>query len=320
MAPGARRVEIVTREEVTADEIFAVKQLAFGDFLSPEALAKRKRLDERYRGMVERYAREDGRMVGQVTSLHIPTLTREGPWTVAGIAGVATHPAYMRRGVARALTEAVHEALLAEGLDLSFLLTGNMAAYGLYHGLGYRDFALFPRAIKRVGRKRAPPASRLRKARKGDLDRLDAIHRAHTRDLLGFVSRQEGFYRVWVQTGLDLKDIQVLERDGRPVAYGLVEERQGAVLCFEAAARTARDYAALMAHLEAKPKVLRVVVYPSTVARNQDRLARRGYKLEPVSYGRSMALDLTGKRDIREIRLLYGVDEGRFCLMAGDDF
>jgi ribosomal protein S18 acetylase RimI-like enzyme len=314
-------VKIRTYDEVDAEEVFLLNHLAFGVHRGPEFIAKRRRLDKRYSDHYGIYAVEGGRVLGQVLEMRIPTMTREGPEIVGGIAGVATHPAASRRGIARTLLEATHGSLKEDGLTLSFLLTDNMAAHGLYTSLGYRDVSFLPRAVKRVKVKRPPRATRLRKARRRDLPRLDAIHDLFVKGLLGFTQRQDRFFeRRTKSERMFLGGVWVLEKDARVVGYAVSRQRHHVLDCWEVAAASARDYGALLSQMEARKDVVRVTVFPSGIARDHARLAKRGYALEPVSYQRVMAADLTGERGVDEIRHLYGVDEGRFCLLGEDDF
>lgn len=314
-------MKIRTYDEVDSEEVFLLNHLAFGIHRGPEFIAKRRGLDRRYSDHYGIYAVEGCKVLGQALEMRIPTATRDGPVVVGGIAGVATHPAASRQGVARTLLEATHDSLREDDVTLSFLLTDNMAAHGLYTSLGYRDVSFLPRAIKRVKVKRRSKATRLRKAMRRDLPRLDSIHDVFVEGLLGFVQRQDAFLEMRAKTEeMSLDDVWVLERDGRVVGYAVSRQRRRVIDCSEAAAVSARDYDALLSHMEAKPHVVHVAVFPSEVARDHARLTKRGYTLEPVSYERVMALDLTGELGVDGIRDFYGVDEGRFCLLGEDDF
>jgi predicted N-acetyltransferase YhbS len=261
-APGPAVVRIVSHEDVDPEQLFRMRHLAFRSSWDPEFHGEQRVRDARYRRDRGLCALEGDRLLGQVRGLQIPTLTRDGPETVGGLAGVATHPSAARRGVARALIEATHEAYHEDDVRRVFLLVG----------------------------------------------------------LLGFVPRQPGFFSMRVAMDVSLSDLSVVEREGRVTAYAFWRKELQMVECQEVAAATLQDLDTLMAHLESRPGVRRVVMTRVSFHRLRDRLGRRGYAHEPMTYSRVMAVDLRGREGRRALRHRFGQDEGRFVLLGGDDF
>lgn len=67
------------------------------------------------------------------------------PYHVAALGGVATSPAYRRRGLAKAVCVALCKALMDDGIhDISLdVMTYNTAAIALYEGLGFEQGLVF---------------------------------------------------------------------------------------------------------------------------------------------------------------------------------
>lgn len=131
--PAGLTVEAVDdRTQIeTVQDLMTVQARAFGD---PDAVRTTAEDARRFR---ERFAALQlflARMGDSVVSAASLTAPYEG---IAELAGIATLPAFRKRGIAGALTFAVTEMAFAQGIDQVFLTAANAEAGRVYGRAGF---------------------------------------------------------------------------------------------------------------------------------------------------------------------------------------
>ena len=129
-------------DEVDPLEVLHLNLLCLDFALTPERAARLRRLDPRPFSFLAVYAKEEGRVAGQVGVFRLPVVSLDGAQEVGGVWAVSTHPAYARRGIATRLLDEAHARMRIAGLRYSTLGTQrDRVAYSLYRRLGYEDVA-----------------------------------------------------------------------------------------------------------------------------------------------------------------------------------
>lgn len=214
---------------------------------------RRSQLDFRFRDGPKGFcAIEDDTPVGFGGVMHIPTRTLCGEEVVGGVWAVSTDPNYMRRGIGRAIMEAIHAYFRQQGFPFAFLTTyRSWGAYEMYRKLGYIEV---PSVIK------APTAYKFLPAQDavaGDpkiesptQDSVARLFEEFTADSTGFVVRPPDFFSLMVERGGFDTALSVGTEDG----YALVREFNGRIFIREIAARNRTVQTTLLEALEAKGK------------------------------------------------------------------
>lgn len=242
-------MEIMTyRELEIKDEFMVLMELAFWSPLSPTKFEKIMNLDVRLKnGPVGFCAVENGRMVGFVGVMDIPTKTVEGnEKVVGGIYDVATNPCFAKRGICKALMDRAHHYFQEREYPFSFLLTNRtIIAYPLYLKMDYVEvekFSHFPTAYKVLRKDEGEKKSDTRM----NPDTIYQIYREFVKDKTGFVVRQKDFIRLFSQWKSfdDKKSIQ--EKNG----YALLAEVRGSVKIRELISPDDQTYEKLLEQVE----------------------------------------------------------------------
>jgi predicted acetyltransferase len=219
-------MNIVTyRELEPKDDFMMLMDLAFWWPIPPDNMEEWINMDARLKGSPVGFcAVEDGKLVGHVGVMDIPTKTVDGKVEiVGGIWAVATNPGFSRRGICKILMEKAHDYFRSQNYRFSFLCTGRtIIAYSIYKNMGYEE-------VESVNHLKAaykvfhnPKAQE--KSMGGDLD-ADEVYRIYekfTQDKTGFVVRQRDFATVYAKRKRFDDKISIPKPDG----YVLLSESQ----------------------------------------------------------------------------------------------
>lgn len=172
----------------------------------------------------------DSRLVSVVHAVRRRVSSRVGTLGMAGIANVATHPDFQRRGYNTAcLTELLRRLEADPALDFCLLGT-DIHNYYARHGFERWDFA---------GREGTPvgavhPAStdvHLRTATPEDLPALQQVYRLYNEGRPFTVQRPEAYWQTWLN--LDFAQVLVAERSPHSVVGYLFHRIEEEVLLVE---------------------------------------------------------------------------------------
>lgn len=272
------------------------------------------------------FAVEGGEVVGQTWVHRYPYQTPQGPETLGGIAAVATSPAQGRRGIARRVLTEVQAREREAGVGHLALWTNrSWGAHRLYESLGYRDVYHIPVALRSVPVREPRPTVvgvTVRRARRSDLARLEALHERTTRRRLGFVPRRPGVLRTQVSiNGVEvLKNLWVALRAGTPSGYVQVDIAYGKVRCAELIAADVRTERALVAQVEHLARG-RWASFEMVCATDEaSRLRRLGYSSYARSWMVMMGADPRGPRPAKQLVKELGTADPRWLCLRNDRF
>jgi hypothetical protein len=268
------------------------------------------------------YAVVKGKAVSQIVGLRIPTRTVDGKETVLGVAGVTSLPSHTRRGYSYKLFEELHNRFLEEGIRIAFLCTGkSLVAYPLYRKFDYRDIQYFPRAAKPLIKRKKPKGITFRKYRKKDAPEIDAIHKRFTRDLYGFVLRQDDFIGARGKAWTGLKDVlSVVETKKGICGYVIKREMDGDVVLEEYVVPSVQNSDRILRYLESQEKGDYIMTHTFAGKKQMDYFKSRGYRLTHESWDLIMATPLSKSISHRELSRLYQYKKGKFCMLGLDTF
>jgi predicted acetyltransferase len=315
-------MEILRYDEIDQQEAFMLNINALWFPFTPTRISTRIKNDDRWSRDSCLYLVDKGKILSQVAALRIPTKTVDGEETILGVAEVATHPAFTRKGYAAKLMNMFHDRSREEGIRIAFLLTrSSFVAYNLYLKLGYRDLVYFPKCSKPLVRKKKPKDSILRKLKKKDIDKLDDIFDRFSRDLLGFVVRQKRYFDWRLKVSEPLKTmIQVVETKDGVGGYILKRETGGDVFVEEMVVPSKKNLDRIFSEVERGEKGDYITVFPLGGRKQEEYMRSRGYYVDEFSFGTVMAAPLKRSLTHKEIKRLYGVNEGKFCMLELDEF
>jgi predicted acetyltransferase len=315
-------MKILQYDEIDQQEAFMLNINALWFPFTPTRINTRIKYDDRWSEDSSLYLVDKGKILSQVAALRIPTKTVDGEEMILGIAEVATHPKYTRKGYARKLMELFHDRSREEGMRIAFLLTrSSFVAYDLYLKLGYRDLVHFPKCSKPLVRKKKPKNSVLRKVKKKDVDKLDDVFDRFSRDLLGFVVRQKKYFDWRLKVSEPLKNmVKVVETKDGIGGYMVTRETGGDVFVEEVMIPAKKNMDRVFSEVERGEKGDYITVFPLGGRKQEEYMRSRGYFMDEFSFGRVMAAPLKKSLSHKEIRRLYGADEGKFCMLELDEF
>ncbi len=197
-------VKIVPYDEVDPFDVLDLNVLCFDFALTPELVAKIRRLDDRPFPFFALYAVDQDRLLGQVGVFRVPLMTAKGPLEAGAIWAMCVHPAYLRQGIGSALLEEAHRRVRSAGLSFSTLGTSrHWVSHPFYQRQGYLDLAHFASALAHQSALPEDAGSQLtvRQATHVDLapanDLFDRVAAGKT----GFSRRQESFMEMMIEVG-----------------------------------------------------------------------------------------------------------------------
>jgi ribosomal protein S18 acetylase RimI-like enzyme len=276
------------REVADKHDLTMLMEMAFWWPLIPGVFQKTADWDIRLKdGPVGFCGLVDGRIVSFVGTMDIPTRNSDGELVmIGGIWGVATDPAFIRRGFSRLLMEAAHEHFRKHGYPFSFLCTSrNIIACEFYRRLGYDEFASanrFPSASRLIREK--SNESQMQTNRQDefelDADRIFRQYRDFVQGKSGFVVRQEDFVRLLEYRGsIDSKKSKVTEG-----GYALASETKGVCRMREIIGRDRSTCAGLLDHIEGMARYA-VIDHRVTDPLCLELYRERGYDIHTKHFG-----------------------------------
>ena len=209
------------------ESLGSLMSLAFGSDIAP---AERYFDEERYPRLdLDRVyvIEEDGQVRAGATVLPLEMFVDGEAFPVGGVAAVATHPAYRRRGYAGKLMRTVLEDMRDRGVHLSLLSPFAHAFYRAYgwelatEGVGYN---LKPDELPTSDEQRY-----VRGYREDDLAEMQRLLEAEAARHSCGVRRSEGRWRQLLEGGdTEFKDLQaaVYEKEGEVGGYLLYEQSE----------------------------------------------------------------------------------------------
>jgi len=258
------------------------------------------------------YAVEDGRILSQVEVVRPRFTSDAGSEVVCGVAGVATRPDAVRRGLAGRLIREVHRREAALGQRWSFLWTHrSWGAHTLYERLGYRDVYSPPSAFRPLGLRRIrrfPSGYEWVTVTRRDLPTLERVFLRSTQGRLGFVSRPPGLLSARVRMGWRVpENHRVLYRRGAAVGYAHLTFSPWHVGANEVLVDSPEHLVPMIDALESTEPERSFSLGSTTFVRDaQEELERRGYVIYPFAHVTLMARPLTRERR-------PGEDPARVC-------
>jgi GNAT superfamily N-acetyltransferase len=320
-------MRLLTYDELPPDvapTLALTQSSAFGGPFLPRQL-RRYRRGRVFAPYVGVFAVEDGGVIGQTYCLRFPFTFPDGLATVGGIAAVATRPDQTGRGIARRILEEVHRHEREDGVERVALWTNrSWGAHRIYERLGYRDVHHPAFALRWF--ETAPPPLRgvtVRRARRSDLEALEALHTRATRRRRGFTPRLPGAMVTEADaTGAEfLGSVWVAVRDRRPVGYAILQPNAGRVACGELIAETRAAEEALFRQHARLARRRWGILDLSVAADHPERLRREGYTVADRAWfvlmgARSDLSESSTRARVRE----WGTDDPRWVCYRGDRF
>lgn len=304
-------MEITTYRELRSkNELLPLMDQAIGWPFNPVEFEKTIRANPRLQHSPVGYAAiENNHLAGFVGVTNLPTRTLdEAEETVGGIWGVATHPAYTRRGISTALMRRSHEYFKERNYRFSLLMTARpIVAYAFYQKLGYKEAVVFPSAYKLVERPRKP-ARKSTKKTKLDWDKILKIYNQATEERTGLVVRDKEYGRMLETRKIIQPEKSVMTEEG----YALLKEGEGNVGIQEIMALATDEISKLISLIEEKAAkaVIDEVVLDNRLLHTYQS---HGYMVLEDSYNVMMAKPLA-KMSFTEV---YG---DKFYMSSADMF
>ncbi len=294
-------MKIVTYKELEPkDDFMMLMDLAFWWPISPKTMEERINTDVRLKsGPVGFCAVEEGRLVGFVGVMDIPTKTVEGKVEIiGGIWAVATNPGFARQGICKTLMEAAHHYFRSQNYRFSFLCTGRtIIAYAFYRKLGYKEVDAvnqFKGAYK-VLDKTESEGKNVSSALNSK--KIYQLYEKFVEDKTGFVVRQKDFVTMFAKRKRfdERKSIQ------KEKGYALLTESQNVTKVQDLVALDDSTYGELIEEIErfAKSGVINRSVANEGVL---NIYKSKGYRVQNGDDGVLMVKNLTGA----EIDAVYG--------------
>lgn len=297
--------------------------LAFWGFWSRERIKLERKNNQYMSKEFGIYAIEGSELLGQAVMYEIPIETLEGCETIGGVAGVMSNPKYARAGAAKQLIERCHEIFADKGLRFSFLRTSrSLVAYNLYSKLGYETVTEHPIALKQVLRSRIAKGQKLKECtspKEGEA--MFELHQRYVKDLLGFIHRPPDFFSWRIRENIHPRkeDIVFVKNSANEIlGYAVRNRKMDTMDVGEIVAPSEEDFNKLVNGLM-NEHITQIVMWDILNPLTQNRLAKLGFKLFENTWGCTMALDLKGKLQRKEIMKLIGVPN-RFNFLSGDGF
>ena len=208
-------------------QIFPMFYLGFRNLIYPEQFEKRRKWDFRIKdGPGGFCAVEDGKIIGFVGIMHVPTRAIDGPEMVGGIFVAVTDPSAGRRGICTALMEEAHTYFRGLGYRLCFLSTMRTnIAHEFYTKNGYLEVEAlnkFPSVFKRVNLSKKMKLGDKR-IRCPSEEHVARTFSEFTADMTGFVIRTMDFLAFQEWKG-EFDPVVSVANDG---GYALVNDHHG---------------------------------------------------------------------------------------------
>lgn len=195
-------------------------------YLRARAAFRKHQEDPRHRPQLSRILVVDGRVASSVRVVDRDFRIGKALFRLGGIADVATHPDFQKRGYCALLFRDVIDFMTRDGFDLSLLF----GIPNFYHRFGYAT-ALCPTTLTvPTAHLGGLPLVEARPFQEGDLASLRALLDADLLERACAIARDEACWRYHVQA------VRVIEGEGGIAAYFAAETRKEDLLVTEAVA------------------------------------------------------------------------------------
>lgn len=316
-------MKIVVYDDVDPFDVLDLNVLCFNFALTPELVAKIRRLDSRPFPFFALYAVDGDRVLGQAGVFQAPLMTGQGPVEAGAIWAMCTHPAYSRQGIGSALIQEAHRRMRAAGLPFSTLGTSrHWVAHAFYRRHGYLDLAHFASALAHQSALTEDAGAHLtvRKAVRADLAQADNLFRQVASGKTGFSRRQESFMEMMVEIGdiLSLDQLRMIDFSGGLAGYAAVQESPALLAINNFLLRNdikVVDAAAALLRAAGAPYVRIVSNHHSSTL---DDLRAAGFKVTHSTLDVTMIKPLRQNMTLDELYQMFDVASGRF-MMSGFD-
>ncbi len=309
----------------------ALLSLAAFGLATTRAAAERHRRSKQFPDYLSLHAVDGGRVVGQLGVLRFPYAFRDGIETVAGLAGVATHPGRARQGVARALLEEAHAREESEGIRHVTLWTNSSwGAHRLYEQYGYRDVHSPAWAVHAgegppipgTAARRAPAGPvRVRPGRPADVPALERLYAAYAKNRLGFRRWNDSLGNSVRAGRVDpARDLRVAERGVAPLGYVHVSASPDRTICSEMVAAAEPVRRALLRAVSDVAGGGVWAFHCSPVADHPELFPKEEFALSPVHWWTFMARDRGSDWERRAAVRRFATADPRFLCLGGDRF
>jgi predicted acetyltransferase len=311
--------KILGYDEVDGQQVLELNIKAFSWFLSPQQMETIRSVDRRVPEYVALYAVEDNEVQSQVGVVILDTQCTHGTEKVGYIWGVATRPSHSRAGYATRLMEEVHKRLTDEGIRYCFLGTGkSLVAYDLYRKLGYQDFTILRRGLKRSQTKGKDKITF--KPEEDNYVVVD-IFREHSKNLLGFVRRPQNFLEVrkaWSWMPFDM--VGVFCKGDAPMGYVIATTEGKLLKIRELCTRKPEDVKECIDTLESNTEFEHLMLDCIIGTHGVQPFVDSGFKLFSESWGILMIKDLKEEGSLSDIKTSYGIEQGKFHMTSIDEY
>ncbi len=243
-------MNIVTYRELEPKEDFMMlMDIAFWWPIPPNTMEEKINTDARLKSSPVGFcAVKDGKLVGYVGVMDIPTKTVEGKIEIiGGIWGVATDPGFARRGICNILMEKAHDYFRLQNYRFSFLCTGRtIIAYSIYRNMGYEEVQSV-NEIRAAYKVLDKPKSHQEHAHVYlDPGKVYRIYEKFTEGKTGFVVRQKDFVTMYAKRKRFDHKISILKTHG----YALLSESQNVIKVRDMAGLNYDAYGELINEIE----------------------------------------------------------------------
>jgi GNAT superfamily N-acetyltransferase len=316
-------MKIVVYDDVDPFDVLDLNILCFNFALTPELVAKIRRLDSRPFPFFALYAVDQDRVVGQAGVFQVPLATDQGPLEAGAIWAMCTHPAYSRQGIGSALLQEAHRRMRSAGLSFSTLGTSrHWVAHAFYRRHGYLDLANFASAVAHGSAlaKGAGAQLAVRKAVRADLAQADDLFRQAAAGKTGFSRRQESFMEMMVEVGdiLSMDQLRIIHFGRTLAGYAAVRESPALLAINNFLLRDGIkvvDAAAALLRAGDAPYVRIVTNNHSSYL---DELRSAGFSVTSSTLDVTMIKPLRQAMTLEQLYHLFDVASGRF-MMSGFD-
>lgn len=316
-------MKIVTYDEVDPFDVLDLNVLCFNFALTPELVAKIRRLDRRPFPFFALYAVDQGQLLGQVGVFQVPLMTAEGPSEAGAIWAMCVHPAYSRQGIGSALLREAHRRMRSAGLPFSTLGTSrHWVAHPFYRRHGYLDLAHFASALAQRSALPDGVASRwtIRQATPADLPAADDLFRRAAASKTGFSRRQDSFMEMMVQVGdiLSLDQLRMIHRGPDLAGYAAVHESETLLAINNFLLLDGVPVVGAAAALRSAAGAPYVRIISNNHSPYMSDLRQAGFRVTVSTLDVTMIKSLREEMTLDQLRRLFDAASGRF-MMSGFD-
>lgn len=197
----------------------------------------------------------------------------------------------------------------------------NIRGYGIYSRMGYIDLSPFYLATRRLPSHRPTPEGlRLRKATRRDLPLIQSAYNRSVEGMMGWAARNPGALAATSHLYPEvLGQFRIVLWRGEVAGYTRAPKGNEA-MAEELVVSKDRPHKSVLQTLEAGWKSEYAIVRGVTDMGERRRLKAAGYDLHHPTIFTDMALHLRRRIRQRDLRILFGLAQGRFVHYRTDWF